>query len=294
MKLLKETSPKLRQPSKPMTRLDRRTIEGLIRILRRSRALGVSAPQVGISLSAFVFCMSKASGKNCKYVIVLNPKLVSHSNECDDVEESCLSFPGKVAQVKRFRRITVKYTDIEGNHITTTMVGQLSHLVQHEMDHLKGVVLPDRGHLLNIANGVQRFLTSQPQAVMNRSRNLAASMHSPVIDSLHVLLALLDSPDTTAGRLLIRLASDVRALERETRARLAEFNPVSSVAQPMLSPDFLEILNDAAASVNQGHPHSSRLKILLHSMARSKSIAGELLRRFGVMPESKGLKPQPK
>jgi len=101
-------------------------------------ALGLAAPQVGSSVR---LCIIKIEGKTH---ILINPKITSKSWKKEISEEGCLSFPGKFIPVKRHKKVTVKTLDNHGEKLTIKADGLFARALQHEIDHLDGVLFIDR------------------------------------------------------------------------------------------------------------------------------------------------------
>ncbi len=101
-------------------------------------ALGLAAPQVGVSVR---LCIIKIDRKTH---ILINPKIVSKSWKKEVSEEGCLSFPGKFIPVKRSKKVTVKTLNKEGEKITIKADGIFARALQHEIDHLDGILFIDR------------------------------------------------------------------------------------------------------------------------------------------------------
>ncbi len=101
-------------------------------------ALGLAAPQVGASVR---LCIIKIDGKTH---IIINPRIKYKSWRKEFSEEGCLSFPGKFIPIKRHKKVTVKALDKNGEEIIFKAEGMLSRALQHEIDHLDGVLFIDR------------------------------------------------------------------------------------------------------------------------------------------------------
>lgn len=101
-------------------------------------ALGLAAPQVGASVR---LCIIIIDGKTN---ILINPKIVSKSWKKEVSEEGCLSFPGKFIPVKRHKKVTVKTLNESGEKITIKADGLFARALQHEIDHLDGILFIDR------------------------------------------------------------------------------------------------------------------------------------------------------
>ena len=102
--------------------------------------VGLAAPQVGISKRFFVIM----SDDNVRRVFV-NPQIVATSNDLCDYEEGCLSLPGVSENIKRPSKVTVQALNEQGKPFTLEADGLLARIIQHENDHLDGIVYIDRG-----------------------------------------------------------------------------------------------------------------------------------------------------
>lgn len=103
---------------------------------------GIAAPQVGKNINLFVIKPSLLSGKS----VFINPKIISKSNEVVNSTEGCLSVPFMSGKVIRNKNITVKYIDLDGKEITKNFSGFTAIVIQHEYDHLQGILYIDRIH----------------------------------------------------------------------------------------------------------------------------------------------------
>jgi peptide deformylase len=103
--------------------------------------IGLAAPQVGIGLRLFVMDLQKDEAK--APMVLVNPEITATSTELATREEGCLSLPGQYAEVTRPARIRVRYQDLTGARQEMEADGLLATCVQHEMDHLDGVLFVD-------------------------------------------------------------------------------------------------------------------------------------------------------
>ena len=101
-------------------------------------ALGLAAPQVGISVR---LCIIKLDGKTH---ILINPKIISKSTKKVVEEEGCLSFPGEFILIKRSDSVVVKTMDEKGKNKTIRTNGLFARALQHEIDHLDGILFIKR------------------------------------------------------------------------------------------------------------------------------------------------------
>jgi peptide deformylase len=136
----------------PFDDAGKRDIETLIdAFVGRDDAAGLAAPQIGISKRVVVFKngqfnergpLRKGSGQ---YDVLVNPRITQIRGEMEKAQEGCLSCPDISAEVARATSIKVKGFDEKGNKINRRYEGFLARVVQHELDHLDGKLIVDRG-----------------------------------------------------------------------------------------------------------------------------------------------------
>lgn len=132
--------PVLRTECDPVTRFDDATgrlVDDLLENVLLPGRAGLAAPQIGVSLAAFSYNIDGQHG------YVINPVVAEASGEYDG-PEGCLSIPGVYADTVRPLRTVVTGVDRHGDPITVTGTGELSRALQHETDHLRGVLFIDR------------------------------------------------------------------------------------------------------------------------------------------------------
>ena len=112
---------------------------GLVETMGKYGGLGLSANQVGVDLSVFVM-QTQDEG----IVAFFNPELVQISQETEMMKEGCLSFPEIKGDVARPELIIVQYQDLDGNPHKLECDGLLGRCIQHEVDHLNGILFTDR------------------------------------------------------------------------------------------------------------------------------------------------------
>jgi peptide deformylase len=141
--IVKEGNPILREKAKPIPKVN----DAIIRLLDNlkdtlhvtPRGVGLAAPQIGIGKRAFVIELAESE----VYIEMINPQLSSLGGK-EEGWEGCLSVPGVEGLVPRAERLTVKYMDREGNEQELEAEGYLARVIQHENDHLEGVLFRDR------------------------------------------------------------------------------------------------------------------------------------------------------
>ncbi len=132
--------PVLRQKAKRVSRFDpsvQQLIDDMIETLRDAPGLGLAAPQVGVLLRIVVIDVDE------QITVLCNPEITEMEGEYEP-EEGCLSIPGYVANVKRALKVTVKARNRRGKEIKIKADGLLAHVIQHEVDHLDGILFIDR------------------------------------------------------------------------------------------------------------------------------------------------------
>ena len=110
-----------------------------------ANGIGLAAPQVHINKQIIIFRNPEEdSEKEIKISALINPKLTKISDETNNDWEGCLSIPGMLGLVKRFSKIKYEGYDMSGNFIQKEVEGLLARIVQHEFDHLMGVLYLNR------------------------------------------------------------------------------------------------------------------------------------------------------
>ncbi len=140
--------PVLRQKAKKVKRVDASTqklIDNMLDSMRAANGLGLAAPQVGVSLRVLVIEMPKdeEDPHSGEQVILMNPEIVKSTGE-QFGEEGCLSIPGYVGMVRRAMRVSVKGLNRKGKQVRVNGEGLLARALQHEIDHLDGILFTDR------------------------------------------------------------------------------------------------------------------------------------------------------
>ena len=135
----------LKQKAMPVTDFDQdlqALIDDMIETMYAAPGVGLAAPQVGVSKRLAVIDISSRDEK-CPLIVLVNPVIVSSEGEVE-FEEGCLSLPEYTATVKRAEKVAVKALDREGRPISIEGLDLLAIALQHEIDHLEGILLIDR------------------------------------------------------------------------------------------------------------------------------------------------------
>lgn len=136
-----DTDPILHKVAKEVEVVDdkvRELIKDMFETMEKFYGVGLAAPQVGISKRIIVIDTGE---KDEKYALI-NPKIISMDTECI-VDEGCLSYPGLYAKVRRNKNTVVEALDENGEKITINATGLLAQALQHEINHLDGIVFVD-------------------------------------------------------------------------------------------------------------------------------------------------------
>ena len=132
--------PVLRTPADPVTTFDaelRKLVADLTDTMQDAPGLGLAAPQIGVGLRVFTYYVDDVLGH------LINPSL-QLSDEVEIDEEGCLSFPGLAYPTSRAFRTVATGFNMHGEPVTVEGSGQLARCIQHETDHLDGVLFIDR------------------------------------------------------------------------------------------------------------------------------------------------------
>jgi peptide deformylase len=133
--------PVLRSPADPVTSYDkelRRLVKDLTETMLDVGGAGLAAPQLGVSLRVFAYYIDDVIGH------LVNPVLDLVGDEEQDGEEGCLSIPGLFFDCKRHMHVVAKGMNVHGEPVTLEGSEMLARCVQHETDHLDGVLFIDR------------------------------------------------------------------------------------------------------------------------------------------------------
>jgi len=148
--------PVLRRKARPISKFDdnlQTLIDDMIDTMREAPGVGLAAPQVGISERLIVVEYAEPpEGGDAdeikevkpKLYVMINPEIVKSSEEKVMGVEGCLSIPGLVGEVERFEMVQLKGLNRHGQPMKIKAKGWLARIFQHEVDHVNGVVFPDR------------------------------------------------------------------------------------------------------------------------------------------------------
>jgi len=145
LKILTYPDPFLRQPTSAVTEIDdqiQKIIEDMAETMYEAPGVGLAAIQAGIDKSIIVYDPA-ADDQKKDFHALINPEIVFSDGSMISENEGCLSVPDLRADVKRFETVTVEALDRNGKPVKIEAEGLLSVIMQHEIDHLKGILFID-------------------------------------------------------------------------------------------------------------------------------------------------------
>ena len=165
--------------SKPVAKVDasiKKLVEDMFDTMYDAPGIGLAAIQIGEAKRVVTMDLAKKEGEK-KPQVFINPEIVDESDEQSVHEEGCLSIPEFYEEVERPASVTVKYLDLAGKEREVNATGLLAVCLQHEIDHLNGVLFIDHLSKLKRDRVVKKFTKAAKQAAKDtgkESRKAAA------------------------------------------------------------------------------------------------------------------------
>ena len=144
-KIVIEPDPILRDKSEIIEKVDdelRTLLDDMLETMYAAPGIGLAAVQIGILKRLIVIDISKDKEKK-NPLFLINPKIISRSKKTSVYEEGCLSLPGYFAEIERPAECRIKFVDYNGKEKELSADGLLATCIQHEVDHLNGVLFID-------------------------------------------------------------------------------------------------------------------------------------------------------
>ncbi len=144
-KIIIEPDPVLRKKCDPLEKVDdqtRKLMKDMLETMYNAPGIGLAAIQVGILKRLVVIDVSKDQEKK-EPLFLINPEIIHTSNKTSIYEEGCLSLPGQFAEIERPAECVLKYVDYQGIQKEMKAEGLLATCIQHEVDHLNGILFID-------------------------------------------------------------------------------------------------------------------------------------------------------
>ena len=146
--------PRLKQVAQPVETVDddvRRLMDDMLETMYAAPGVGLAAPQVGV-LSRLIVVDVARSGEEPQPMHLANPEIVSASDDVSVFEEGCLSLPEQYSEITRPDRIKLRYIDENNEEVDREASGLLATCIQHELDHLQGILFID--HLSSLKRNI--------------------------------------------------------------------------------------------------------------------------------------------
>jgi peptide deformylase len=149
-KILFHDNPLLRQKSQKLKKLDDSTqtlIDDMLETMRANNGVGLAAPQVGVLQRVIVIEIPadpEEPGSKTETYALVNPEIIKRSEEEEIADEGCLCLPHYLGEVARAYAVTAKGRDRRGKEVRVKGEGLLARALQHEIDHLDGILFTDR------------------------------------------------------------------------------------------------------------------------------------------------------
>ena len=144
-KILTEPDPILRKKCEPLEKVDTETkklMDDMLETMYAAPGIGLAAVQVGILKRLVVIDIAKKE-ENKKPIFLINRQIIHQTKKTSLYEEGCLSLPGQFAEIERPAECTIKYIDYDGKEKELKSDGLLATCIQHEIDHLNGILFID-------------------------------------------------------------------------------------------------------------------------------------------------------
>ena len=144
--------PRLLEPARPVERFDTQELHALIAdmddTMRARDGAGLAAPQIGMGLQVVIFGVEHnpryPEAEAVPYTVLINPLITPVGADMEEGWEGCLSVPGMRGLVPRYKQVRYRGCDPDGRAIDRTVSGFHARVVQHECDHLAGILYPMR------------------------------------------------------------------------------------------------------------------------------------------------------
>ena len=138
--------PALRWKSRPVTEINadlRAIVRRMFELMYEHKGIGLAANQVGLPLRLFVINLTGEVSEKDEEIVFINPEIVRRKGT-ETGEEGCLSLPKLYGDVRRAEKIVVEAFDLEGHGFEVSVDELAARAIQHESDHLDGILFPDR------------------------------------------------------------------------------------------------------------------------------------------------------
>jgi peptide deformylase len=164
--ILTVPDPRLKEVSKPVEQVDhqlRELMDDMLASMYAADGIGLAAIQVGVAKRVIVMDLAKPD-EDPQPRFYVNPVLSNPSEELEPYEEGCLSVPTVYDEIERPNRVQINYLDYDGKPVEEVAEGMFAICIQHEMDHLEGILFIDYLSRLKRQRAVQRVKKLEKEA----------------------------------------------------------------------------------------------------------------------------------
>jgi peptide deformylase len=189
LRIIQYPHPTLRRVSKPLRRVDaelHQIAREMLDLMYKADGIGLAANQVDLPYRMFVLNLASDAAAPDKEFVFINPVLRSPKGMAE-AEEGCLSLPGLYGDVRRPERIVLNAYNLAGQELTLELDGLFARAVQHEVDHLDGVLFTDRLSPTALADARSALSDFENQFAVQRERG-----EIPADPAIHARLAELE------------------------------------------------------------------------------------------------------
>ena len=158
--ILSIPDPRLRLVSKPVPKVDgaiHRLMDDMLETMYYAPGIGLAAIQIGVDLRVVTIDLVKKEDEEKRPMFFVNPEIIWRSDELEPYEEGCLSIPQYYEEVSRPKAVHVRYQDRDGKQQLVEASGLLATALQHEIDHLDGILFIDHISRLKRERVMKKF-----------------------------------------------------------------------------------------------------------------------------------------
>lgn len=156
LKIYQYPAPVLREETAVVEEFDEKLaalVQDMAETMYDAPGIGLAAPQIGKSLKLIVVDLPRKEDEQPRFLAMVNPEIIAHEGGQID-EEGCLSVPELTAKVSRYKKLTVRYQDLEGGEHQLETEDRFAVVLQHEIDHLNGILFID--HLSSLKRSLYK------------------------------------------------------------------------------------------------------------------------------------------
>lgn len=209
--------PVLRQRARPVEQFDgalKKLAQEMVAVMKAHNGLGLAAPQVGVSSRVIVFGYEPTGPDDelprIPLTTVVNPQVTKFSQEKETMAEGCLSLPGLELPVTRSAGVTVVGQTLDGKSVSIKAKGLVARILQHEIDHLDGILFTDRAATIGSLRDYQ-----YARVVFFGSDDFSVPIFNALLDARLNVIAAVTETDKPAGRGQVVVSTPIKQIATE-------------------------------------------------------------------------------